>query len=264
MANEMTQYQATETQIMAARDRMIAECASGLDGQRQVDLLLSLTRADQKLLSCGPGEIMRAAVQAWRKGLSLNPALQHCHLIPYGSKIEVVPGYRGLIHLMTSKGGLKEVRAHSVRKNDRFEYNFWTETITHLPPSDGVRGEVLGAYAYGVYHDDTRTAPRMVWKDELDLLASRSRGSVWKDNPAPMARKTAIRRLANFVQLPEDVAELIGTEDIIEGREAREYHATVVASHPAQLTQADAPSGMDVASMPTGRKRMSDLGGGAT
>ena len=69
---------------------------------------------------------------------SLNPLMQQAHLVPRKNKgkLEVCldADYKGLISIMINSGIAKDVFAHVVYRNDIFEYDATSETVSNYVP----------------------------------------------------------------------------------------------------------------------------------
>ena len=101
--------------------------------------VLSLIKRSRDLKKATPDSIFDAMLQAASMGLSLNPTVGHCYLIPRrmrkrrqgesDAEYEKVPffayaspSYRGLIHIAVSGHVIRFARAEVVFKDDKFIY----------------------------------------------------------------------------------------------------------------------------------------------
>lgn len=106
---------------------------------KEKQYVLSLLKRTPGLRIATPDSIHDAMLQAGSMGLSLNPTVGHCYLIPRKArrrydgeskadydKVPAIayasPSYRGLIHLSVSTGAVRFARAEVVYAQDKFIY----------------------------------------------------------------------------------------------------------------------------------------------
>jgi recombination protein RecT len=207
-----------QTAVSGARGAIAKAVTGGLNPAQQEDFLLALYRSNTNLRDCSEQSILASAMEANRRSLSLNPSLGHAYLIPYKRTCTFQAGYKGLIYLMKKFGGAAHVFARVVYENDLFDCDFATEFITHKPPvGGGERGKMIGVYAVAVFPTGTRQW-EYLYKDDVDKIMKSSRGSgnassPWKQWYDEMAKKTAVRRLFKYVDVPEEISNLFASED---------------------------------------------------
>lgn len=169
-----------------------------------------------KLLDCTPQSFMRAMMLSAETGLLPGGAMNHAHLIPFKNrktnKLEVVwvPGYQGLIALARNTGDIESIAAHVVHKNDVFEVDYGTETLTHKPNFDDP-GPIRLVYASAkMAGSPARQFEVLSLKDISRIKASSQTAgfedSPWKKHEEPMMRKTAIKQLAKYLPLSPEKA----------------------------------------------------------
>lgn len=163
-----------------------------------------------------------AVLSAIGLGLSFQPTLGHCYLIPRrvgGSwKVCFQLGYRGLLELARRSGTVLMAQAELVYPGDTFRVSYGTERrIEHIPDAWGdgrVYANALGAYATatlvgGVVDFDVLSKGEI----ERARAVSRSEKGPWKDWPEEMAKKTALRRLLKRLGLSVEAAAIIDRDD---------------------------------------------------
>lgn len=183
-------------------------------------MTLSGTGGDY-LAKCDKKSVIQAIVRCCQMGIEpMNPLTGHAYIVPFGGKKKVgdrwvdkqpsatlIIGYRGLVHLAKKYGGVHDVYANVVCKNDVFDVVYGSETsLTHRPEPFVDRGEIIGFYAvattqYGKIFET-------MGKVEIDRVKADSVGKLkdWQMKDAPwvkyyeeMAKKTVIRRLMKRV-----------------------------------------------------------------
>lgn len=158
-----------------------------------------------KLLSCNPNTFFGALLACAQLGLEPDGLLGQAYLVPYGNRVQLLIGYRGLIDLARRSGEMTSLVAHSVHQNDEFSFDFGTcELPHHTFNLTKDRGEVIAFYAIarfkdGSYHFDLMTKP------EVDAIRRRSAHSgddtPWGTDYEEMGKKTVIRRIAKYLPM---------------------------------------------------------------
>jgi recombination protein RecT len=133
--------------------------------------------------------------------LGLEPGDQ-AYLVPFKGEVQLIIGPRGLISLMFRSGFVKSVRAHAVFDTDTWSYDLGTDAyIKHQKAGDGRRaGYITHAYAIVETTTDGRCID-VLTREDLEFYRSFSKASSgpWFDNFEGMCRKTALKRIAEFV-----------------------------------------------------------------
>jgi recombination protein RecT len=104
-----------------------------------------------------PDTVKQAVLQVASMGLSLNPALQQCYLIPRGIKkgdneffiCYPAPSYRGLTKIVMDTGQFVQVRAEVVFQADKFKYLGPVTKPLHEPVTTSTHRKET--HAVGVY-----------------------------------------------------------------------------------------------------------------
>lgn len=170
--------------------------------------------ANTLLQKCDPHSIRDSVINIASIGLSLNPALKHCALIPrfngntkqYDCHCD--PMYQGLIAIATDGGTVISVRADVVREMDREDRRFWYRSgsdphLHHEPDpfmKEENRGEVIGAYAIAEIQHSKFPHITFMSIEEIENVRNKSemwkkhKKGPWKDWFVEMAKKTVIKR----------------------------------------------------------------------
>ncbi len=166
------------------------------------------------LQKCEPHTIRDAIINVSSIGLSLNPALKHCALIPRFNghtqqyECHCDPMYQGLIAIATDGGAVTNVWAEVVRQADREDGNFryvagTNPQIIHNPDpfmKDEQRGEIIGAYAVAEIKGSAHPHVTFMSIEEIENVRDKSelwkkhKKGPWKDWFEEMAKKTVIKR----------------------------------------------------------------------
>ena len=144
--------------------------------------------------------------------LGLDFISNEAYLIPYGSKLQFMPSYRGCIKLAQkySIRPIKDIYAKVVRQGDEFKEKIidGQPSIDYLPlPFNG--GDIIGAFAVCQFQDggmqyDVMTLAELEQTRKASKMAN---GPAWKNYPAEMYKKTVLHRLCKHIQIDFDSPE---------------------------------------------------------
>lgn len=169
-------------------------------------LAVGALRKNPQLMKCAgqnPASLMHALLEAARLGLE--PGTEEFYLTPrFGKDAAVVGivGYRGEVELIYRAGAVTSVKAELVYSGDEFSYSPDMDRPRHTVDWFGVRGEVLGAYAYAEMAGGGVSKVVIIGPEDIDRARAASaagdRGP-WKTDFGAMVLKTAVHRLAKWV-----------------------------------------------------------------
>lgn len=208
--------------IEVIRSQLTAVLPKHIDPERfirSVNLALAQNPYLQKLDRMS---LLQSVMKAGELGLTPNTPLGECYLIPFKDKVQMIPGYRGMITLARRSGEITKIGAHVVYDGEVFEVSFGPEgTFKHVPNLEAEGAKKRFAYAYAVFRDGTSHV-EVVPRAKIERTKAESLSKIkdeWRRNESPwvkhedeMWRKTAIRAL--FKYLP------VSTEDIRRALEA--------------------------------------------
>lgn len=181
-----------------------------------------LLRRDQKLAlvaSRNPASLFNALLKC--AALGLEPG-ETFHLVPFGSEIQGITDYTGIIELIYRAGAASAVKVEIVYKNDlradpddehpdfpngRPRFLWQPSTMDkpwHNPDWFGDRGEMVGVYAYAEMVGGGVSQVVLMTKADVEAVrnvskAWRKSDSPWQNWPDRMWKKSAVRQLAKWV-----------------------------------------------------------------
>ena len=148
--------------------------------------------------------------------LGLDALNSEMYLVPYGSTLNFMPSYKGMVKLATKYATrpIKSVYAKVVREGDTFE-----EVIDHGEPSINFKAvpfnnnPIIGVFAVCQYQDGGMVYEVMSKADvEQCRKSSKAKNSpAWSGFWGEMAKKTVLRRLTKSISIDMDakVAEAL-------------------------------------------------------
>ena len=115
------------------RARVVSLC-------RANDLALTAFRNNKDLQACDQGSILASVMIASQLGLEIG-VLGHAYLVPYKGQCQLIPGWRGLVDLV-SRAGKATVWTGAVYEGDGFDYALG-DSPAEPTPAAGMR--IVGA-----------------------------------------------------------------------------------------------------------------------
>ena len=249
--------------LIAMQGEFKAALPKHLTVERLMRVTMTAVQNNPKLLDCDRSSLYAAVMTAAQLGLETDGMLGQAYLVPYGKRVQFIPGYTGLLLLARNSGEISTIQTHAVHENDTFTFSYGLkETLEHIPAM-GERGEITHFYAYAIYKDGGHIFEVMskadvnAIRDNSDgykaFKADKIRSNPWDSHYEQMGRKTVIRRLANYLPLNVQKAAMIdssadaGKSANIDklGEFVIESHAEAVAKTEEQTGASDATQRLD-------------------
>lgn len=208
--------------VQAQLEKMLPELKKALPrhitAERIARIALTACRMTPKLMELSmtnPASFFGAVMQAAQLGLEPN-LLGSCYLIPYGSQVQFIIGYQGMIDLANRSGELSYIYCKTVHKNDFFKQALGTSPKIEHEPALENRGEIIGFYACAVLKNGSIPFEFMSVEDInkiRDAHAGRGRdgniNKIWVDHYEAMSKKTVIKRLIKYLPVSVEFKEKI-------------------------------------------------------
>ncbi|MEU1736503.1 recombinase RecT [Streptosporangium sp. NPDC020145] len=240
---------------------------------RFLRVALTAVQKTPKLLDCTPESLLAALLESARLGLE--PGTKQAAIVPYGKQATFIAQWQGLVELMYRSGQVTNVTAEFIHENDEWSYRigdgggFWHEPDLLAPAEE--RGPILLVYAYAEIKGGGRSkivtlnrwqaveirdryskayalAEQHRREDPEDFALNPAKGwfnSTWHTEFDAMWRKSAVRRLADWVPQSPELVELLSREN--EAGESElpdfDFEGEVVGESEEPETPADVPPG---------------------
>lgn len=216
------------------KPQMMLALPRHLTPERLCRVAMTAIQNTPKLLECDRTSLFAAIMTCAQLGLEPDGVLGQAYLVPFAGKVQLIPGYRGLISLARNSGEVRSIAAHEVCARDEFEYAYGLEPVLRHVPANGDRGDITHFYAVahfvnGGHHFEVMT------RSEVEAIRDGSSGyktalryakagqdpqTPWVQNFVEMGKKTAIRRISKF--LPMNVQKAAALADSYDtGRHAQ-------------------------------------------
>ena len=232
-----------------------------IDPQQLLSVALTAIQRKPDLMRCTPQSLWNSCVLAAQDGLL--PDGREGAIVPYGENengkrvAEIatwMPMVEGLRKKVRNSGKIKDWYVEVVYAGDYFRYRKGDDPrLEHepVPPSQRTPGMpfqgIIAAYSIAVLVDGTKTAPEVMWIEEIEQVRqkSKAKNGPWQDQAfyPEMCKKVVARR--HYKQLPKapGLDRLIQRDDrdydldrqdevLIEQRQARRL-ASVTSSFDA-------------------------------
>lgn len=170
-----------------------------------VRLAQGVLRRDKNLAQAAernPGSLMTALLDCARLGHE--PGTEAFYLVPFGSEVQGIEGYRGVVERMYRAGAIASVKAEVVCQGDEFDYQPDMDKPRHRVDWFGERGPIVGAYAYAIFKDGSTSRVAVINRAYIDKVKKESKGSdrassPWAKWEEQMVLKTVAKRLEPWV-----------------------------------------------------------------
>jgi len=234
----------TQLNLPSMREQLQMALPPHVDLNKFLRVAITALQQNPNLLELERTSLFASIVTAAQLGLMPDAQLGEAYFMPFKGKVQLVPGYRGLIKL-ARQGDIGHVEAEVICVNDRVEYVLGDESRFTAEVSWQNRGEMVAVYAVAKYRDGSIAARTVMSKEEVDEIRAKSpnaNGPAWKDHYEEMAKKTAVRRLAKYMPLTTDAQQAFRVSELTEerGRSSQVIEGEVVAD-PEQVPSAITP-----------------------
>ena len=208
--------QADTLAAMLSSPKMKAQFQAALPkhmtAERMARIVTTEIRKTPALAKCDQASFLGSVIQCAQLGLEPGNSLGHAYLLPYGSQVQLIIGYRGMIDLARRSGQIVSIAAHEVCANDHFEMVYGLDEKLEHKPGLADRGPVIGFYAVAKLVGGGHAFEFMPMRD-VEEIRDNSQGwqqavkfkkqdsHPWGAHFVEMGRKTVIRRLAKYLPL---------------------------------------------------------------
>jgi recombination protein RecT len=201
-----------------------------MNPDRMTRIALTIIRKNKKLAECNPISLFGSIIQASQLGLEIGI---HAHLVPFFNKVtkqyevNMIPDYRGLMHLARNSGEITSISANVVYEHDKFDYQFGTEAFLIHKPARGNRGDIIAGYAVAKYKTGESQFDYMT-AEEINKIRDRSQAKnsgPWVTDYESMAMKTVVRRLCKYLPVSVELQTAVRLDETQEIGESQDNMA---------------------------------------
>ena len=217
------------------KSQIAAALPRHMTADRMARIVMTEIRRIPALGKCNQTSLVGAVMQCAQLGLEPGNSLGHAYLIPYGSDVQLVIGYRGFIDLARRSGQIVSLEAHAVYDGDHFECVFGLDSnLRHEPdwqnPNRTDPAKLQFVYAVAKLKDGG-VQFEVMSRAEVDAIRARSkagRSGPWVTDYAAMALKTVIRRLFKYLPVSIELQQAVSLDEAVDANlsQGNEYIIT--------------------------------------
>lgn len=185
-------------------------------------LLLTAINSQPLLQECDAYSLLAAGMQCAALGLEPNVAgLDLCWLLPFRNNrenrwdVQFMLGYKGMVDLALRSPRVQSVTARAVHHGEKFEVDYGSDHLLHVPELDERPGDVR--FYYGIAHLTGRGRvfePVPLWTIEEHRQMSKAPDSpAWTNHRGPMSLKTCIRILWKWLPKTAEAAAAVDLDE---------------------------------------------------
>jgi recombination protein RecT len=194
---------------LESRKAELKNALSEIDPDHFIRALITSAQLNPELQACSFQSLWIACMKACRDNLL--PDGREGAIVPYKSNAQWIPMYQGLLKRFRQSGMAKWITSDVVREGETFEH--WVshegEHFKHIPEGNETQ-PVIKVYAAALTTDGAFYVAVMSIS-EINKIKAMSRASrddsPWKQWPAEMMKKTALRRLSKMLPAGRDFFE---------------------------------------------------------
>jgi len=232
---------------------------SGVTPRRLIRTAMTDIRRNPELAECDRASLFSAIMTCAELGLEPGSGMNYVHLIPRENRklgvkeVSIIVDYKGLIVLM-ERGGNVTVDSGIIYEKDHCIYKRGTKQCLEIEPYLGPEdpGEIIATFAIARYKDGSEKI-EVKSRREIDFIRDKFQPKneyarkyhPWTQHFPSMARKTAIRALANYIPKNEHVSRAIEIENSFERNMALPHLDIGAISIPAGEKIEDQPESLE-------------------
>lgn len=224
-----SEIQVLRVQADSMGEQFKAALPAHLPAERFMRVFMTAVQQNPRLVAADRRSLWNAAIKAAQDGLL--PDGREGAIVPYYNNkdkcymAQWMPMIAGLRKKVRNSGEIKDWYVEVVYAGDGFKYQKGDDPrLFHepVPPHERTGKEndprkgIIAAYSIAVLKDGSKTAPEVMWIEEIEATRSRSRAKddgPWITDYAEMCRKTVARRHSKSLPMSTDLDDLIRRDD---------------------------------------------------
>lgn len=228
-------FQKISDVLFSKKDAIGALLPKHLTAERLLRVALSACSRNPDLLDCTPQSLVLALAIAAYLGIEPNMPNGRGYLIPRvnnktqgGAKeATFLLGYKGILYLAMNSGKVASIESQVVYEKEEFRVRLGTDSIIeHERRVDAARGNPVAFYAVAKYKSGERIFEVMSLKEVYDIRDRSPAGQSgpWVTDTLQMGRKSAIRRLGNYLVLDDEKFDVgVRADNAADGESAPDF-----------------------------------------
>lgn len=194
---------------------------TGVDPVRFKRLVVTAIRMNPDLQRCSQMSLLGSLMTAAQLGLEVNTPLGQAYLIPYKQECTLQIGYQGYMALARRSKQVASIMAHAVYDGDDFAYQLGlSPNIHHLPLAEDREdpARITHVYAYARFGGGYDPVFVVLTRKKVEQFRRRSpsgKSGPWVSDYEAMALKTAVKRLARWLPLSSQLADMVTADGAV-------------------------------------------------
>jgi len=207
-----------ETVLQGMKAQVAQALPKDVSAERVIQMTTTLISQNPQIAQCSAQSIVGAMMQASMLGFKPVSALGQCYFVPYGGHVQFQIGYKGWIDLARRSGQIKNLYAYCVREGDEFSYKLGLQPELNHTPKVGPDAMMTHVYAVAHYKDGGYDFI-VLTRAEVESLRMRNAmqkaapAGPWKSDYEAMAKAKAIKQLAKFMPLSDEMQQASVSDD---------------------------------------------------
>lgn len=169
----------------------------------QAGIWLEFMSAPRLQQAATPGSIVTACIKAAQLGYLPG---RDCHIIPFKNQATMVENYQGICRRLDRTGRVAWPKAEAIYEGDHYLFDELAE-VYEFQRTLGRRGSLIGFFAAIKLRNYNKPIVRVCHLDEVEKVRRSAPGGeqdAWQKWPEEMGRKTALKKLAKYLQLVDE------------------------------------------------------------
>lgn len=234
-------------------EQLVMALPRHVDVDRFKRIAVTAVQQNPDLLKADRSSLFGACVTAAQLGLVTDGVLGQAYLVPYKGKVQLIPGYKGLLTLVRQSGEISSIDVDTIHEHDRVEYVMGDDSRLTIHPDWTDRGAIIGAYAIARFKDGGIQRALMTRHEIDDIRKASPSGNspAWKNHFGEMAKKTVFRRLCKMLPLSTEAQAATALADQADaGRVATVDSAMIVVNESEPAAPEEKPKARRGAAKP--------------
>ncbi len=199
----------------------IALPKNGPDPDTVIRQVMTNVQKNPGLMNCDHISLVGSVIEASQLGLPLDGVLGHAYLVPFKGRVQLIPGYKGLMELAYRSGRIESIHSRIIYDCDEWEYEEgMNPVLKHRPsPTHPKDCKPIAVYARAKLVGADEPRVELLWAWEVEKIrdaspGSKKRGGPWETHAEAMWKKTAIRRLCKFLPQSPEIQRMVALDEM--------------------------------------------------
>ena len=116
-------------------EQLVMALPRHVDVDRFKRIAVTAVQQNPDLLKADRSSLFGACVTAAQLGLVTDGVLGQAYLVPYKGKVQLIPGYKGLLALVRQSGEISSIDVDTIHENDQVEYVMGDDSRLTIRPN---------------------------------------------------------------------------------------------------------------------------------